>query len=450
MRANMPKRSVTFLRRLQRICIVFLMSATAVQAQQTLSLEDAVAHSLQNNLGIRIAQHQAEVAAIGNAWGAAGALPSLGVSATGGSAISDQSKNPTSFLQERIESESVNVAGQLNWVLFDGMGMFANKRALERIEEQAEGQVNLVIEQTIAATIMAYNSVLVQTAVRDVLASSMEISRDRLKWIDARRASGASTMFDRLQFENALLSDSLAWMQQGINVRQAELSLNRLMGDATSSSWTFSSPLMAPENIEDIDQIKDGALSNAATIQNALISQEIARTGVQQAQARMSPTLLLNASQNDQASRFSAGDLSADGRTVNIAANISLNFNLFNGGATRRAIQQAKIQVAMAENQALDEYREVERLLADAWSRWTASSAAYAVSEQLTENCVRVLEIASERLATGAINSLDFREFQIQQMNAEQQQIQALNAWQMADVELLRLSGAWSQSPMLE
>jgi outer membrane protein TolC len=421
-----------------------------VQAQQTLSLEDAVAHSLQNNLGIRLAQHQAEVAAIGNAWGAAGALPSLGVSATGGSAISDQSKNPTSFLQERIESESVNVAGQLNWVLFDGMGMFANKRALERIEEQAEGQVNLVIEQTIAATIMAYNSVLVQTAVRDVLASSMEISRDRLKWIDARRASGASTMFDRLQFENALLSDSLAWMQQGINVRQAELSLNRLMGDATSSSWTFSSPLMAPENIEDIDQIKDGALSNAATIQNALISQEIARTGVQQAQARMSPTLLLNASQNDQASRFSAGDLSADGRTVNIAANISLNFNLFNGGATRRAIQQAKIQVAMAENQALDEYREVERLLADAWSRWTASSAAYAVSEQLTENCVRVLEIASERLATGAINSLDFREFQIQQMNAEQQQIQALNAWQMADVELLRLSGAWSQSPMLE
>jgi outer membrane protein TolC len=401
-------------------------------------------------LGIRLAQHQAEVAAIGNAWGAAGALPSLGVSATGGSAISDQSKNPTSFLQERIESESVNVAGQLNWVLFDGMGMFANKRALERIEEQAEGQVNLVIEQTIAATIMAYNSVLVQTAVRDVLASSMEISRDRLKWIDARRASGASTMFDRLQFENALLSDSLAWMQQGINVRQAELSLNRLMGDATSSSWTFSSPLMAPENIEDIDQIKDGALSNAATIQNALISQEIARTGVQQAQARMSPTLLLNASQNDQASRFSAGDLSADGRTVNIAANISLNFNLFNGGATRRAIQQAKIQVAMAENQALDEYREVERLLADAWSRWTASSAAYAVSEQLTENCVRVLEIASERLATGAINSLDFREFQIQQMNAEQQQIQALNAWQMADVELLRLSGAWSQSPMLE
>ena len=446
----MPKRLVTFLRRLQRICIVFLMSATAVQAQQTLSLEDAVAHSLQNNLGIRLAQHQAVVAAIGNAWGAAGALPSLGVSATGGSAISDQSKNPTSFLQERIESESVNVAGQLNWVLFDGMGMFANKRALERIEEQAEGQVNLVIEQTIAATIMAYNSVLVQKAVRDVLASSMEISRDRLKWIDARRASGASTMFDRLQFENALLSDSLAWMQQGINVRQAELSLNRLMGDAISNSWTFSSPLMSPENIEDIDQIKDGALSNATTIQNALISQEIARTGVQQAQARMSPTLLLNASQNDQASRFSAGDLSADGRTVNIATNISLNFNLFNGGATRRAIQQAKIQVAMAENQALDEYREVERLLADAWSRWTASSAAYAVSEQLTENCVRVLEIASERLATGAINSLDFREFQIQQMNAEQQQIQALNAWQMADVELLRLSGAWSQSPTLE
>lgn len=446
----MSKPSIAYLLRLQRTCSVLLMSVTAVQAQQTLSLEDALAHSLQNNLGIRLAQQQSEIAAIGNAWGAAGALPTLGVSATGGSAISDQSKNPTSFIQERIESESVNVAGQLNWVLFDGLGMFANKRALERIEEQAEGQVNLVIEQTIAATIMAYNGVLVQRAVRDVLASSMQISRDRLTWIDARRASGASTTFDRLQFENALLTDSLAWMQQGTSVRQAVLLLNRLMGDAASSSWTFSSPLIAPENIEDFDRIKEAALSNATAIQNALISQDIAQTGVQQAQARMSPTLLLSASQNDQASRFSAGDLSADGRTVNLATNISLNFNLFNGGATRRAIQQAKIQVAMADNQALDEYREVERLLADSWSRWTASSLAYAVSEQLTENCGRLLEIASERLATGAINSLDFREFQMQQMNAEQQQIQALNAWQMADVELLRLSGSWSESPTLE
>ena len=450
MRAIMSKPSIAYLLRLQRTCSVLLMSVTAVQAQQTLSLEDALAHSLQNNLGIRLAQQQSEIAAIGNAWGAAGALPTLGVSATGGSAISDQSKNPTSFIQERIESESVNVAGQLNWVLFDGLGMFANKRALERIEEQAEGQVNLVIEQTIAATIMAYNGVLVQRAVRDVLASSMQISRDRLTWIDARRASGASTTFDRLQFENALLTDSLAWMQQGTSVRQAVLLLNRLMGDAASSSWTFSSPLIAPENIEDFDRIKEAALSNATAIQNALISQDIAQTGVQQAQALMSPTLLLSASQNDQASRFSAGDLSADGRTVNLATNISLNFNLFNGGATRRAIQQAKIQVAMADNQALDEYREVERLLADSWSRWTASSLAYAVSEQLTENCGRLLEIASERLATGAINSLDFREFQMQQMNAEQQQIQALNAWQMADVELLRLSGAWSESPTLE
>jgi outer membrane protein len=191
----------------------------------------------------------------------------------------------------------------------------------------------------------------------------------------------------------------------------------------------FSSPLIVPENIENFDRIKEGALSNATAIQNALISQEITRTGVQQAQVRLRPTLLLNVSQNDQASRFSAGDLLADDGTLTIATNISLNFNLFNGGATRRAIQQAKIQVAMTEKQALDEYREVERLLAVAWSRWTASITAYAVSEQLTENCRIVLEIASERLTMGAINSLNFREFQMQQMNAEQQQIQALNAW---------------------
>lgn len=416
----------------------------SAQAQQPLSMEIAVARALQNNLGIRMAQQQAEISDVGNTWGAAGALPQIGLSATGSNAVSDQSQNPTSFIQEKLESESINVGGQLNWMLFDGLGMFANKRALERLVEQADGQAALVIEQTVAATMLAYNGVLVQKALSEVLLSAMDVSRARLQWMEARKANGAATTFDRLQLENALLTDSLAWWQQQANIEQATIALNRLMGESAAMDWEWLSSLEVPDAMNDFEALRARALSSATVIQNALISLSIAETGVQQAQARQSPTLSLNASQNEQTSRFEAGDLSGEGASKNLAASLALNFNLFNGGATRRAIQQAKIQFAMAEMQVMEERREVERLLQDALSRWQASARAHSISAQLAANSLLALEIARERFSTGAINSLEFRDIQMQRMNSEQQQVQALYAWQAADIELRRLSGMWT------
>jgi outer membrane protein TolC len=431
----------------------FLMTGSSMasaQAQQPLSMEIAVARALQNNLGIRMAQQQAEISEVGNTWGAAGALPQIGLSATGSNAVSDQSQNPTSFIREKLESESINVGGQLNWMLFDGLGMFANKRALERLVEQADGQAALVIEQTVAATMLAYNGVLVQKALSEVLLSAMDVSRARLQWMEARKANGAATTFDRLQLENALLTDSLAWWQQQANIEQATIALNRLMGESAAMDWEWLSSLEVPDAMNDFEALRARALSSATVIQNALISLSIAETGVQQAQARQSPTLSLNASQNEQTSRFEAGDLSGEGASKNLAASLALNFNLFNGGATRRAIQQAKIQVALAEMQVMEERREVERLLQDALSRWQASARAHSISAQLAANSLLALEIARERFSTGAINSLEFRDIQMQQMNSEQQQVQALNAWQAADIELRRLSGMWTIGMPLE
>ena len=413
-------------------------------SQQALSLEDAVTHSLQNNLGIRLARQQVEISAVENAWGAAGALPQIGLSASGSNAVSDQSRNPTSFIQEKLESESINVGGQLNWVLFDGFGMFANKRSLERLEEQAKGQAALVIEQTASATMQAYNNVLVQLALSEVLTAAMEVSRARLDWMEARQATGAASAFDRLQFENALLTDSLAWLQQNSNIEQATIALNRLMGETAESQWQFTTILNVPESRNDFGQLRSQIFSNATVIQNALIAKELAQVGVQQARARLSPNVSLNANQNEQSSRFEAGDLSGDGVTKNWSANLAVNFNLFNGGATGRAIEQAKIQVAMAEMQAEDQRREVDRLLQDAWSRWSSAEQTHLILIQLTENSRKSLQIAQDRLTSGAINSLDFREIQMQVINLQHQQFQALNAWQAADIELQRLGGDWS------
>jgi outer membrane protein TolC len=166
------------------------------------------------------------------------------------------------------------------------------------------------------------------------------------------------------------------------------------MGETAESQWQFTTTLKVPESRNDFGQLRSQIFSNATVIQNALIAKELAQVGVQQARARLSPNVSLNANQNEQSSRFEAGDLSGDGVTKNWSANLVVNFNLFNGGATGRAIEQAKIQVAMAEMQAEDQLREVDRLLQDVWSRWSSAEQTHLILIQLTENSRRSLQIA--------------------------------------------------------
>ncbi len=411
---------------------------------QDLTQKDAIARALENNLGIQWAKQQAELSAIGNAWGAAGALPQIAVSASGANGVSDQSQNPTSFIQERLESQSVNVGGQLNWMLFDGLGMFANKRSLEFLSEQSNGQAALVIEETVSRTMRAYNALLVQNALLEVLSSAMDVSKERLNWINTRSEMGAATVLDGLQSENALLLDSLSWLQQNASARESVSALNRLMAEDAGREWVLDSDLNEPENDWDFAILHQDVMGNATAIQNALISREIARVGVQQAKSRVSPKLLLSASQSDQGSRYSAGEITQDGRSKNLTANLTLSFNVFDGGATRRAIEQANIQLAIAENRAEDERREVSQIVHDFWSRWTTARGAFFISRQIVANSDQALEIAKQRLASGGINSIDFREIQLQLVNARQQEVQSLNEWQSADIELRRLAGEWT------
>jgi outer membrane protein TolC len=301
----------------------------------------------------------------------------------------------------------------------------------------------LIIEQTIAATLQAYDAVLVQQEVLATLDATVDAAEARLDWMSQRIVFGAVAEFDRLQVESGLLSDRLSRMQQALAVEVALRALNQLMGQSLDTQWTLSE--LEPPEMRDFNGLQAQVISDGTTMQNARIAESLALTGLQQAQARMSPTIALSASQGDQRSQFAAGDLSGDGRTKNIAASVVLNFNLFNGGATRRGIQQAKLQVLAAEQSIANQEQEVLRIFADTRQRWQTAADSYALAVQLKVNATAIAAIAEQRFKSGAMNSLDFRDVELQQLRAEQSALQALQAWLVADVELDRLAGGWVQ-----
>ena len=315
---------------LMGIGLVLIQGSSLESMAQTgvrpLNKQEAVALALNQNFGIQLAQKRAELASVNTGWGAAGALPQIGVSTTASSTVSDQRENPTSFIQERLESDALNASAQLNWTLFDGMRMFANKQALDVLAEQAEGQVNLVVEQTVVAVLMAYDDVLIQLAVEEVLRNSLAVSADRLSRLETAQEWGGARAFDRLQIQNALFTDSLALIQQGLSREVAMHNFSRLLGGSEWSDWKLTSPLDSPVENGGWDAVKSAVLSDATAIRNAMLSRELADVGIAQAESGLFPMVQLSSSFGDQRSTFAAGDLSGEGRTQNLAANLSLNF----------------------------------------------------------------------------------------------------------------------------
>jgi len=438
------------------VCLTSLSSAAQAQgsAPSPLSREGAVSLALERHYGVRVARRNVELAQVGDDWGAAGALPQLGVNLATGASVNDQTDNPSTFLPIATQSQSLAPGAQMQWTLFDGMGMFAAKDRLGLVTLQAEGNVELLVESTVQAVMNAYDAVLVQDQSAEVLRAALDLTRDRLARIDAETQIGAKGTFDRLQFENALLSDSTALLRQQSAVRAARRNLNLLLVQPEDKPWTLTSALYAPTAEGDIAALQDEMAAQNQALRNAVLSQELAAVGVRQARARLYPVVGLTGNWGNNRGRsgtnslvpdsaffnpYRSGDVSTN--VTNYGASLTLNFNLFNGGATRRAIQQAEIQVEMAglERDRLE--AEGRSALAQAWDRRLTAAAIHNMASQRTKNARLAAEIGAGRYRDGALNAIDFRALDVAVLQAEAAELAAQQEWGAAHWEVMRLVG---------
>lgn len=424
---------------------VFLAFGGCVRgyAQEPLSLEAAVAKALKNNFDIQIAEANAEIAANSNAWGQTSALPSIGVSAGFNATINDQSQNPTAFIQEKLEVQALNYSANLNWVLFDGLGMFIQKRQLELLESQSEGNASLVIENTVQALTLAYYDVLMQRERLDVLAEVIALSRDRLNYVNDKRELGAGSTFEVLQFENNVVTDSSNYLIQELAFRNATRNLNLLMGIDPETEFTLTTSLQAPSVAYSYATIWDEVKNNNTALRNQFVNSLLAQQDYKLAQSALFPVVSFSAGITENANQFRVRslDLAAEGATLNYFGNFALSFNLFNGGRTRRAMQNARIREEVVRLQQSELELQVQSDLRNALDLYTAQLAIYNLTDGNVDRQRLAMDIAADRFANGLINSFDYRQQQVAFLNAEMARIQALQNLLNTHTQLVRLRG---------
>lgn len=116
---------------LRTFCFMFiLLSEFTSIAQEPLSLSASIENALKNNYSIQISRNDSQIASNNNSAGNAGMLPVVDVTAgiTKAAVNTNQEySNGNVVKQNSAASDGLNAGAHFNWVLFDGLKMFAAK-----------------------------------------------------------------------------------------------------------------------------------------------------------------------------------------------------------------------------------------------------------------------------------------------------------------------------------
>ena len=144
--------------------MLFLLSFfPALQAQEKLSLENAVGIALKNNFDIVVANNSASISKVNNTRGNAGMLPTVALIGSGNYSLNNRyQKNTdgTSVNTTSLNTTSLSAGAELSWTLFDGGKMFVTKSKLNEIQALGEIQYREKVLQTMFNVIAAYYDVV--------------------------------------------------------------------------------------------------------------------------------------------------------------------------------------------------------------------------------------------------------------------------------------------------
>ena len=423
--------------------IILLFAQQNIKAQQIekLSLEEAVTVALEKNFDIQISQMNIESAQINNTWAAAGMFPSVSIGLTQTNRL-DNSESQTSDDRSDITNSGIRPYIQLQWMLFNGLSVYINKDKLALIEQLSEGNAALIVENKMQAIVLSYYLTLRNLERLETIDKIKKLSRDRYHYVQTKKDFGSAVSYDVLQAKNAYLADSSNYLLQSLEVKKSQLSLNLLMGVEKDAMYELTSEFKAVSKEYLYFDLEEKMLSNNKTLLNQYINQEILMKNVKSAKALVWPTLTLSTGSDYASSyiRYSGADPNSS-YSYDFYVNFSLNFNLYNGGKTRRAIQQATIQQEIGDIQESQIKQTLANGLLTIYEMYEIRKQLLNVADAGLESARLNLDLSTEKFKNGSINSFNFRDVQIQFINAEFNRLEAVYNLINTHTELLRATG---------
>jgi outer membrane protein TolC len=424
-----------------------VMTGSFMFAQEKLSLDEAVVIALENNYDIRIVSNSVEVANNNQNVKNSGYLPTVAVSAGGNYSNTNATIETQTGVEQTItgiEANSYNASIGVNYVLFNGMNRKNAYGKLKRSYDLANVQKQVQIDNTILSVYNAYYELAKSSIRLEILEESFEISKNRLERVEYQNEFGQKTSLEVLNARVDVNNDSMNVVNGQLAIDNARRNLNYLLG--LPADHVFSVDEEVDVNaLLDYNTIAANMLENNSTAKQFELNKELANFDLKTSQSGWMPTVSTNVSYGLNNANNGPASFLARQNITGLNTGISLTWNIFDGGATSTRVANAKIAV---DNQNL--YKEqidlnLKNQLANTWASYMNQLAVISFEETNVEVSNQNFLKTQEQYNLGQVNSTDFRQAQLNLINAKVNLATAQFNAKIAEAQLKMLEGTLVQ-----
>lgn len=419
----------------KKVCFVVMAVALfsfgpAASAQRVFSLDDCISVGLSNNYSIRIVMNEQRISDNNATIGAAGYLPTVGASGYfDGDVLKDS------------HTEYVDVGLDLNWTLFDGLGIQAEYSRLGELKGMGELNTLLAVEDLITDISVEYYNFIRQMTRLKNLRTSLELSKERLRVVEERYNIGSSSRLDYQQAQVDFNADSSSVINQLEVVHTSRINLNMLMALDNVDEEIVPADTSIVSNVAlDKDALLESAMNSNLSLLIAQKQQNISELDWKKVRSRRLPYLTFNAGYGYGAGWYSRSAESNYSR-MKLDYTVTLGVNIFDGMNRRREQRNAMIQI---ENRRLQVEDVKLSLKGDMSNLWMAYRNYLDLLSLEKSNLVSAKEnyfIAIERYKLGDLSGIELREAQISLLDAQERCSIAEISLKLCEISLEQISG---------
>ncbi|MFD3407335.1 TolC family protein [Aquirufa sp. HETE-83D] len=428
-----------------RLALFALLSPIAAQAQQMLTLEDAIQQGITKQYSIQISRQRERIAANENSLGNAGFLPTVTGSASKNYTISglDQSffgglRPP--LVQSGVNSNSGNTGVAMAWTLYDGQGMFVLRDRFKELQNLGAKQTESNIENLIALISTTYYDIIRQNLRVNNFKKGLEISNDRLKLAKDRYEVGQGSKVDYYSAQVDYNEDKALLIAQEQSYTNTKIGFNTLLVKEYKADFQIVNNIDLLPKLT-LNELKMSALSQNPTLIGAILSKKISDLDTKNLQSQQKPQIDLLAGYNLNTVANGAGFGVEKGSSNVFNYGLRATINIFDGYNQKRRIQNAKINAEIAALQVEDLKNALLSTLEKTYVTYENSMNLIQLETENYTIAKQNIDIAFDRFKVGIATSYELREVQRNAVAAETRLIEAKFAAKAAEIELIRLSG---------
>lgn len=408
-----------------------------------LTTQEAVALALEYNYGIKIAKNNVEISDNNANILNADFLPR--VTGNGGATYNldntdAEFSNGNSTSLNGAESSRYNASVNLNYTLFDGLGRQYNYKRLKEEQQLSELEARETIENTMLQLFTVYYNVAQLSENTSALQQTLNISKERLIRAEYQFNYGQSTKLGVLNAQVDINNDSINVINAYQRLINSKRDLNVVLGNSVPSIFEVDTLITFVLQLNKQDLLEKVKANNVTLLQlekNLLISEYNLKTW----KSDYLPSLGLTGSYGWNKNDNNAASFLAVSKSTGLSAGINLTWNLFDGGSTITRVKNAKIDLENRQLQKEQIVIDVERDFNNAWDDYQNKLTIFNVQEKNILTSKNNFERTQEKFRLGQVTSIEFRQAQLNLLNAELSRNQAKYEAKIAELFVLQLSG---------